>query len=62
MLKDKKTLLLVALVVIVGLGIGLASVLGPEATAQGATYVLDEDWPMYPPGHGVSDGLRHNRR
>ena len=49
MLKDKKTLLLVALVVIVGLGIGLASVLGPEATAQGATYVLDEDWPMYPP-------------
>ena len=62
MLRDKRTLLLVALVVIVGLGIGLASVLGPEATAQGATYVLDEDLADVSTGHGVSDGLRHNRR
>ena len=36
------------LVAIVGLGIGLAWVLGSGTTAQGASYVLDENWPMYP--------------
>ena len=43
MLKDKKKLLAVTLVAIVGLALGLA-----WTTAQGTEYTLDESWPMYP--------------
>ena len=52
MFQDRTRLRAAVVVAIVGLGIGLAWLLGPATTdavrAQGASYRLDEGWPQYP--------------